>query len=223
MTRGLVVPLTTEQIIARAKYLARLVGSTALDSFARAPRPLVRDIYYRLPDHNGGTDPTAPDCATDWFETDVAGVVHPRITSDCSGADSWIHGHDRYQPQRMAAAVGYGGFWNTNSKIIDAERSIVGHASGARCFEAEATPRAGLIVVCKSGSPGHAVGHEETIYDAPAWGVGGVPNWDPRDPSLWAMLRTSGCRGHGPTANGPSTARGWYGTGALFLRSAMQP
>lgn len=215
--RGLVVALTPEQILTRALYLARLVDAEHLDPHVRTPRPTVRDIYYRLPSHNGGTDPTAPDCATDWSETDEHGVVHPRVTSDCSGADSWIHGHDRLQPKRMAPAVGYGGYWNTNSKIIDATRVIVNVSKqGARCFVAEPKPRAGLIVVCKSGAPGHKVGHEETIIEVPA-------DWHENERECWEAMRTSGCRGSGRTANGPSTARGWYRTGALFLRSVMAP
>lgn len=215
--RGLVVPLTTDQIIARARYLAQLADSSTLDPHVRNPRPMCRSFYYRLADHNGGTDPTAPDCATDWQETDASGLVHPRYTSDCSGANAWIHGHDRYQPKRMAPAVGYSGYWNTNSKIIDATRTITNPAKqGPRCFVAEPVPRPGLIVVCKSGAPGHKVGHEETIIEVPA-------EWDPRERECWALVKTSGSRGSGKQANGPGTARGWFNTGALFLRSVMEP
>lgn len=217
--RGLVVPLTTDQILNRARYLAQLVDASVLDSFVRSPRPKCRDIYYRLKDHNGGTDPTAPDCATDWSERDDKGVEHPRWTSDCSGADSWIHGHDRFQEKRMSPAVGYGGYWNTNSKIIDATRIIVDvKKQGAQCFVAEPRPRAGLMIICRSGAVGHAVGHEETMIEVPA-------EWDPNERECWEAIKTSGCRGSGAHGNGPSTGRGWFAARAdtFFIRSVMTP
>src|SRR5512139_1465966 len=92
--RGLVVALTTEQIIARASYLARLPGATTetLDKYVRKPASAQQcaKIYYRLPDHNGGKDPCAVDPADRWVTTGQT-----NITCDCSGGDAWIHGHDR--------------------------------------------------------------------------------------------------------------------------------
>lgn len=215
--RGIVLPLTDEQRLARALYLAKLAPSSTLDRFVRGPFATCRDIFYRLRDHNGGADPTAPDSSTEWTEPDEHGVQHARRTCDCSGADAWIAGHDRYTPLQMAAAVGYGGFWNTNSKILDATR-VLGPKSGRRCFVAEDKPRRGLIVVCKSGAPGHKIGHEETIIECPEPHL-----WNPNDRACWDAIKTSGSRGSGKTANGPSTARGWFRTGALFLHCVLEP
>ena len=212
--RGLVVPLTADQIVARASYLARLPGATTetLDKYVRKPpAPRMCDwIYYRLQDHNGGKDPCAIDPADRWVLTGQT-----NRTSDCSGGNAWMHGFDRYQPKRMAAAVGYDGWWNTDSKIIDATR-IVTAKSGPRCFEAEETPFLGAIIVCKSGSRGHKIGHEETVIDVPA-------EWDPRERECWAAIKTSGIRGSGAHANGLGTGTGWWNTGAMFLRSVMTP
>jgi len=213
--RGAVVPLTPAQVLSRALYLAGKLTADKLDPFVRAPRARCRPIYYRLPNHNGGTDPLACDPASEWYETDAAGVAHLRVTSDCSGGDSWIHGHDRYQPLRMAAAVGYGGYFNTNSKIIDATRIVI-PGSTPRCFEADDRPFLGAIIVCKSGSRGHDVGHEETVIEVPA-------EWDPTERACWEAIKTSGIRGSGAQANGVGTGRGWFDTDALFLRSVMQP
>lgn len=201
----------------RARFLAQLVDSTHLDEYVQIDRTtpgiMCPDIYYHLhAPYNGGKDPRAKDPADRWI---AEGGQQTNRTSDCSGGDSWIDGHDRYQPLRMALAVGYGGYFNTDSKIIDATR-IITPKSQARCFEAEERPFVGGVVVCKSKSRGHDIGHEETMIEVPA-------EWDPNELECWAAIKTSGIRGSGSKANGVSTARGWYKTDALFLRSVMQP
>jgi hypothetical protein len=89
MTRGLVVPLSPAQVVARALYLAGKVDATALDEHVRSPAPRCPDLYYLLKDHNGGHDPTAPDPATRWRKP---GSIFENRTVDCSGGNAWMHG-----------------------------------------------------------------------------------------------------------------------------------
>jgi len=196
------VPLTPEQVVARALYLAGEVGADALDPYVRDPAPECPVIYYRLQDHNGGTDPTAPDPATRW-RTD-GGLT--AITCDCAGAAAWCSGYDRFQPQRFAHL--YGGWINTNSMILDA-------SGPRRCFVPLERPEPGCLIVCKSGSPGHKVGHVGVVVSVPA-------AWDPSSRACWEAIGVVDVASRASRANRRTTGRGWFGTGALFVRSTMR-
>lgn len=229
MKRGAVLPLTTEQIVTRALYLAGKKPLSALDEHVRRSavelaswgyeqvesKPVFcPDLFYLLLDHNGGKDPTAPDPADRWVKP---GSTFVNRTVDCSGGNSWMHGFDRYQPKRMAAAVGYDGWFNTDSKIIDAKRTIVA-GSQPRCFEGLGRPEPGAILTCQSGSPGHAVGHEGCVVAVHCL------EWDPKERECWELVDVVDCAQRSPArTNKLTTARGWFGTGAMFLRSVMQP
>jgi hypothetical protein len=107
MTRGAVVQLAPTDIVARALYLAGEVTSAELDQHVRNPAKVCATGYYRLKDHNGGKDPTAPDPFTRW---------QGNITSDCMGGAAWCGGFDRYQPARLPL---YDGWINTDSMVMD--------------------------------------------------------------------------------------------------------
>ena len=97
MTRGTVVPLTPAEVVTRALYLAGEITSATLDRYMRSPPPMCPTIYYRLADHNGGSDPTAPDPASRW-QTEAGTWA---VTCDCAGGAAWCAGFDRYQPERF--------------------------------------------------------------------------------------------------------------------------
>lgn len=225
--RGVVVQLTDDQRVTRARYLAGEVPLSALDHHVRRDAETLRlfgytpsldqrclDLFYLLQEHNGGQDPTAPDPAVRWCKPSSTFVNR---TVDCSGANAWVDGVDRYQPRRMAAAVGYDGWFNTDSKIIDARR-VVTPRSGRRCYEDAGRPYSGATIVCASGSPGHDKGHEGRVT-----GYRG-DHWDPRDRACWDMIDVVDCAERSPArTNARTTGRGWFGTGAMFLRCVMAP
>jgi hypothetical protein len=206
MTRGLVVPLTLGQIATRARYLAGEVQGHELDEFVRSPAVECPALFYRLAYPNGGTDPTAPDPAARWSNP---GSTFVNITADCIGGASWCGGWDRKQPMRFAHL--YSGSINTDSMLLDARGE-------RRCFEPVDRPAPGLFVVCASGSPGHKVGHIGTIVSVPA-------EWDAKLRECWEAIGVVdvASRGAGVRANKRTTARGWFGTGALFVHSIMKP
>lgn len=249
MTRGLVVPLTPEQCVARLRFLAGKVPLYELDQHVLDNLPLPSEmlrngyqaealviargmevdghreearayvlehassiycpaIYYLLEDHNGGKSPIAPDPADRWTRPGGDGTVFR--TCDCSGAQAWAHGFDRYQPERGAHI--YGGWFNTDSKMLDA-------MGPQKCFEPLNGPEPGSIIVCMSGAPGHKIGHEGGVV-----GYRGV-EWDPNERECWGLIDVVdvAALGAGVRANTQRTGLGWYGTGAMFLRSKMQP
>lgn len=232
-TRGIALPLTDAQRVTRALYLAGKVPLATLDSYVRRDaaelarmayeftNPEVHDahvvmcptLYYLLTEHNGGQDPCAPDPGERWSKPDSSFVNR---TVDCSGGNAWMDGVDRLQKLRMATAVGYAGAFNTNSKIIDATRPM-GPGSQPRCYEDVGRPYPGVGIVCKSGSPGHAVGHEGRVV-----GYRGA-NWDPKNRAHWALIDVVDCAARDGRSNMMTTGAGWFGTGALFLRCVMQP
>lgn len=87
-TRGLILRIPREQAVLRA-----------LSQIVAVPTPLKtapsdaggRPISYRLPEKNGGFDPTAPHCAS-WSYGDRT------PTADCIGFVLWASGMDRCQP-----------------------------------------------------------------------------------------------------------------------------
>lgn len=207
--RGLVLPLTTQQRIERALWLAQLAETSSLDPWARrtgAP-PKCPDGYYLLKDHNGGKDPTAADPFDRWSKD---GSTFVNRTADCIGAAAWIGGWDRYQPRRMPASVGYEGWYNTDSIRIDAR-------GPAQCFRKLDAPELGCYVVCASGSPGHKVGHIGTVV--------GVPEgFDRREREAWDALDVVDVAARTPRkANALTTGRGWFGTDAWFIVPTMKP
>lgn len=240
MTRGLVVPLTTDERITRMKYLAGEVPLSALDRFVRKgedelvrlggyalPEPFdtsrvfCATLYYLLEAHNGGKDPTAPDPADRWT---VPGGKNLNRTVDCSGGGAWWAGHDRFMHQfrlyRESAATSPdgkpGGWANTNSKILDARQPL--QRGEARCFEEVDRPEPGCVIVCASGSPGHKVGHEGGVL-----AYHGL-EFDKRERECWDLIDVVDCASRGTSrSNKRTTGRGWYGTGAAFLVPVMQP
>lgn len=205
--RGLVVPLTTQQRIQRALYLAKLADTTTLDPWAQrtgAPKRCP-DIFYLLSEHNGGKDPTRPDPADRWHKD---GSTFENRTCDCIGAAAWIGGWDRYQPTRFAHI--YGGWINTDSMRIDA-------GGKAKCFTKIDVPVAGCYVVAGSGSPGHKIGHIGTV-------VGGCDGFDRKDRASWAALEVVDVASRTPRpANQLTTGIGWYGCDAWFIVPKMKP
>jgi hypothetical protein len=216
--RGTVVPLTDDEIVARAMYLAGKTSIDTLDACVHkdgAPQ-MCPVIYYLLKGYNGGKDPTASDSADRWSKP---GSTFVNVTCDCSGGNSWMGGHDRFQEKRMRPSVGYGGWFNTDSKILDAMLPL--KSGEQRCFEADPLPNRGRVIVCKSGSPGHTIGHEGRIVGY----RGDITQFDPKNRAHWDLIDVVdvSSQGAGKRANLMHTGRGWYGTGALFLKSVMTP
>lgn len=216
MTRGLVVPLTPGQVVTRALYLAgeRTVHDLDEHVLVRSDTPeLCPVIYYRLTDHNGGKDPRATDPADRW-RTKVDGATF--VTSDCMGAAAWCSGFDRYQPSRMPASIGYGGWYNTDSMLLDAR-------GPAACFVDVGRPEPGTMITCRSGSRGHTVGHVGVVVGYR------LAEWDPTVRECWEAIGVVDVasrrdrRGNPARANMRTTGRGWFDTGAGFLRSVMTP
>jgi len=194
MWRGVVLPMTMEEIRDRALYLAsdRCVAG-----------------YYLLHDHNGGKDPTAPDPFDRWKFQGKDGEWHTAVTADCIGGAAWCGGFDRFQPVRFAHI--YGGWINTDSMIMDAR-------GPGRCFVELDRPEPGCFVVCASGSRGHKVGHIGTVVTVPAeWDKQIGECW-----SALGVVDVAST-GAGRRANTLRTGRGWFDTNAAFVRSIMEP
>jgi len=206
--RGLVLPLTSQQRVQRALYIAKLADISTLDMWIpRAGAPArCPDIYYLLHEHNGGKDPTRPDPADRWHKD---GSTFENRTCDCIGAASWIGGWDRYQPIRFAHI--YKGWINTDSMRLDA-------GGPAKCFRKIDAPVPGCYVVCATGSPGHPnAGHIGTV-------VGGCEGFDRKNRDSWLQLEVVDVAKRDPNpANALTTGRGWYGADAWFVVPTMKP
>jgi hypothetical protein len=205
MTRGLVLPLTLQQTVNRALYLAGEVDRSALDEHVREPLPWCATGYYRLAYPNGGEDPSAPDPFARWSEP---GKTFVNVTGDCVAGASWCGGWDRKQPVRFAHL--YDGSINTNSMLMDARGPRI-------CFRTFDYPQPGAMVVCASGTPGHKVGHVGTIVGYK------LAEWDPTIRACWEAIEVVDIAGRAGRANRRTTGIGWRGTGAMFVRSIMQP
>lgn len=223
MTRGVVVQLTDQEIVNRALYLAGELTADHLDEHVQwwppstagyipPPAAHCEDIYYLLREHNGGKDPTARSPADHWSFPDHD---FTNVTSDCVGGGAWCGGWDRYQPARFGHVPGYDGWINTDSALWDAR-------GPRRCFVPADRPEPGSHVVCESGSLNHAIGH---------WGVVvkyGLAEWDPKVAECWHAIEVvnvaayHGDKGQPARANRRTTGAGWFGTGAMFLRSIMK-
>jgi hypothetical protein len=197
VTRGTVVQLAPSDIVARALYLAGEVTSAELDPHVRNPAKVCATGYYRLKDHNGGKDPTAPDPFTRW---------QGNVTSDCMGGAAWCGGFDRYQPARFPL---YDGWINTDSMVMDT-------AGPKACFRALPRPEPGCFIVCRSGTPGHRVGHIGVVVDVPA-------EWDRTKRECWEAIGVVDIAARKGRANRRTTGRGWFGAGAVFAVSTMRP
>lgn len=218
LVRGVVLGLTDQQIVKRALYLAGKLAIGSLDAHVRKTGAPIMcpDIYYLLKGYNGGKDPTAPDPADRWSKP---GSTFVNRTCDCSGGDAWMSGNDRYQPKRMRPSIGYDGWFNTDSMIMDAMLPL--KPGEKRCFEADPQPTPGRSIVCQSGSYGHTIGHIGKITNY----SGDPSKFDPADPACWKAIEVVDVSavGAGKRANLMRTGAGWYKTGALFLRSVMVP
>lgn len=204
--RGVIVPLSAQQRVNRARYLAGELRVEALDIFVRRPtdgRTHCPVIYYRLSDYNGGKDPGAPDPASYWRASPGA---HMNVTSDCIGGAAWCGGFDRYQPARFAHI--YEGWVNTDSMIMDA-------LGPARCFRKLSSPEPGCFVVAATGSgKNKSIGHIGVVVDVPA-------DW-----SDWSRIGVVdiAARGAGIRANirNPRGAAGWQQRDGIFVVSTMK-
>jgi hypothetical protein len=223
MDRGRVLPLLAIERARRMLYLAGELPVSALDNYVDKRVDTILAIngyvdpehddvvycaegFYLLKEHNGGKDPRRPDPFDRWRKP---GATFVNRTADCIGGQAWNGGFDRFQPTRFRHV--YGGWINTDSMIIDA-------IGAQKCFVPLDQPEDGCFVVCASGTPGHAVGHIGGVPKAPAKG------FDRKDPKAWAALGVIDVASRGKSrANRRTTARGWYGTGALFVRSIMTP
>lgn len=220
--RGIALPLTADQRVNRALYLAGEIPLSKLDDFVRKDPDEVLaisgysdpdgdgeifcpDLYYLLEKYNGGKDPTAPDPAIRWRKP---GSTFVNRTVDCSGGNGWMGGHDRLQEQRMPKSIGYDGYYNTNSKMYDAR-------GPQRCFKPRQVPERGDIIVCESKSRGHDVGHEGRMI-----GYRGV-EWDPTKRECWALIDVVDCAGRKGRSNKRTTGVGWFNTNAMFLRETL--
>jgi hypothetical protein len=218
LARGLVVPLTDQQRVKRALYLAGELPITALDVFVRkenAPE-VCPVLFYRLDYPNGGEDPTAPDPAARWSKPKTTFVNR---TLDCQAAKAWIQGYDRYQPIRAVHV--WGGRLNCDSELIEAEHH-------GKCFEILDAPIPGCFVNYGSVDYDHdgdrdRVGHTETVIEVP-------PVWDPENPDCWRALQTVGARGVSGRTNQRYNGLAFFGNdkhgvpkNARFLRSIMRP
>lgn len=209
--RGAVVYLTPDQVVNRALYLAGERSLWDLDEHVRKRDRILAGetecpvIYYRLEGHNGGTDPFAPDCASHWSNP---GSTFENVTSDCVGGAAWCSGFDRYQPERQPASIGYGGWFNTDSMLMDAR--------GPRgCFEDLGRPELGTMIVCRSGTRGHVIGHVGIVVGYK------LAEWNPDDVACWEAIEVVDVAARSGRANRRTTGRGWYGTDAGFLRQTM--
>jgi hypothetical protein len=206
--RGAVVHLTPDQVVNRALYLAGERALWDLDEHVRK-RDRILDgepecpvIYYRLEGHNGGTDPFAPDCASHW----QSAGGNNNVTSDCVGGAAWCSGFDRYQPERFAHI--YSGWINTDSMLMDAR-------GPGKCFEDVGRPELGTMIVCRSGTRGHTIGHVGIVVGYK------LAEWNPDDVACWEAIDVVDVAARAGRANRRTTGRGWYGTGAGFLRQTM--
>lgn len=220
--RGLVLELTSDEVVNRLRYLAGKVGSKALDPWVHDPTPECATGYYRLngehddlPPYNGGKNPTARDPFDRWSKPKSTFV---NVTSDCIGGMAWANGFDRYQPERFKHI--YGGWINTDSMRQDARRVVVA-GSPRRCFERISRPEPGAMIVFASKTGGHDVGH-----------IGGIVaynglEWDPRERDCWRLIDVVDVAGRKGRANLQTNGLGWYfkglsvDAGAWFIRSIM--
>jgi len=197
-SRGKVIALTADQIVARA---TSMVGAK---------------IYYRLEYPNGGTDPTAPDPAARWSKEHSSFV---NITCDCVGFAAWASGFDRLQERRMPHV--YDGRINCDSMRIEA-------ASHGHCFMRLSRPELGCMVAYGSldhDKDGHRdlAGHVGIVVGVPAewdatkrscWAALDVIDCASRSPAV-AIQHTSGSVWYGTRMGVPKNA--W------FIRSLMTP
>lgn len=221
MTRGRVLPLTAQERSNRMLYLAGELPLSALDNAIDKRPDAVLAIpgyvdpehddviycaegFYLLKEHNGGKDPRRPDPFDRWRKP---GSTFVNRTADCIAGQAWAGGWDRFQRDRFAHI--YKGWINTDSMIMDA-------LGPQRCFVPLDQPEDGSYVVCASGTPGHDVGHIGGIPKAPTGG------FDRKDRRAWEAIGVVDVASRGATrANRRTTARGWYGTGAVFVRPIM--
>lgn len=199
MTRGLVLPLTLDQIADRAVRL----GS-----------PDFVSIYYRMDMHQGGTDPTAPDPADRWQHQGDDGKMHEAITAECIAGAVWCGGFDRVQRVRMAHV--YEGDINCNSMVIEATKF-------GRCFKVLPKPVRGCFLVAPTGAPGfESCGHIITLHTVPE-----PDAFDIDDIKCWEATLGTDIASRGPhRANTTHDATWWFRArhhGAIFVVSTMQP
>ncbi len=229
MTRGVVLPLSQDQILQRMRYLVGEAPLSSLDKYINkdpnqilqlkgyyahqsSPIPdfMCPNGYYLLKDYNGGVDPTTPDPFTRWKKPRQA---FTNVTCDCIGGMAWCGGWDRLQLVRFSHL--YGGYINTDSIFLDVE-----FKGGPRCFKKLKSPRPGCFLVAKTGSRGHEkCGHIGGVLD-----YDGV-EFDAKERDCWKRMRVANvaATGQGMRANVATTGLGWWNADAIFVESIMVP
>lgn len=223
--RGLVVELTADQKVRRARYLAGEMSIDMLDfavrkdayqQLAGVPDGYCPDLFYRLEFPNGGTDPTAPDPAARWSRP---GSKFVNRTLDCFAGMCWVEGFDRLQEKRAARV--WEGRLNCDSMIIEATHY-------RECFEILPEPELGSIVAYESVDYDHdgdrdRVGHTGVVVRLPR-------KWDPSRRECWEELGVVDCASRGASrSNKRTTGLTWYGNDkhgrpkdSKFLRMIMK-
>ncbi len=246
--RGIVLGLTQQQKVTRARYLAGQVPLAALDEHVRRDAlNLATMTGYALRTASGdlpigvGVATFAdlvlshiwcpalyyrlafPNGGTDPTAPDPAvREQHPGVVArlvDCSGGGFWCQGMDRW-----LLGVELEGYASTLGKYRGTAlntNSVVRVAQlGARNpgLTILAEPEPGCIVTCESGSPGHKTGHQGTVVAFHG------AHWDPTKRACWENLEVVDCamrhapNGTAARTNEATTGAGWYGTGARFIR-----
>lgn len=220
-----VLPLTTEQVLARALFLVGQRRLSDLDPWVKTDPDTLKawgykgkadtclPIYYQLPAPlNGGRNPRAPDPAARWHFTDKQ---HVNRTCDCSGGVAWMIGIDRYQPRAPGVIGKWGGWVNVDSKIADAT------SSKPQSFEMLDEPIPGCIISFASNSGGHKIGHEAVVISVPS-------KWDPSDHKCWTELKAANVASKGAMqantiAPGTWWEKSWIqGRKTYFLKPIMK-
>lgn len=224
--RGLVIPMTLDQTLQRARRMANHKGMPWFDSSL----PVAPGGYYRLSFPNGGTDPTAPDNFTHWHdEHDEKVPPFEYITGDCVSMPAWAGGWDRKQPVRGAHIQG--GSINCDFMRADA-------GGPAKCFHRIPQPIPGCIVVYGSlpdqdhDGDRDGAGHTALVKTIPPELVG---TFDPKNPAHWKAITLIDCAARTPqVAVQERTGSAFFGSrkghgGVLvpkdswFLVSVMKP
>lgn len=248
MRRGVVIGLTAEQKLARARYLAGHLSLSALDDHVRRDAPTLAAMTGYALNLDGANLPIGvgvarfaeldtsaiwcpslyyqleyPNGGTDPTAPDPAArVPHPNVTArlvDCTGGGMWCQGADRF-----AVGLEIKGYTDhvgrARGSWLNCDSLII--ASQTRELDqwiiALNGPELGCVITCATGSPGH----ERCGHQGTV--IAMPERWDPDDPACWDQLLISECGGPpGPTRSNRATTgnRGWRQGRAHFIRVAL--